>query len=209
MAVHLSHAPRRLFSTINVRPASWQLSRQAELQQKLKDGWDPAEIARSHLGVMSVSNINLAMNKLRAQRSRDVEILIELGGRLLEFETAKWGRPSHTLVSGRVISDAVYALTKLMGDVSQHDRRLQIALVLDHAVRVRVEAVKISTGDAVCILWSLSRIKPFLAGSEEKQDIEACWAELCSYLGRGDIAKRLRPAEVALLCSAISSPHSS
>ncbi|KAF4696671.1 hypothetical protein FOZ60_016681 [Perkinsus olseni] len=210
MAVHLSRAPRRLFSTINVRPASWQLSRQAELQQKLKDGCDPAEIARSHLGVMSVSNINLAMNKLRAQRSRDVEILIELGRRLLEFETAKWGRPSHTLVSGRVISDAVYALTKLMGDVSQHDRRRQIAkLVLDHAVRVRVEAVKISTGDAACILWSLSRIKPFLAGSEETQDIEACRAELCSYLGRGDIAKRLRPAEVALLCSAISSPHSS
>ncbi|KAF4667472.1 hypothetical protein FOL46_002530 [Perkinsus olseni] len=195
---------------MNIRPASWQLSRQAELQQKLKHGCDPAEIARSHLGVMSVSNINLAMNKLRAQRSRDVDVLIELGGKLLEFETAKWGRPSHILVSGRVISDAVYALTKLIGDVPQHDRRRQIAkLVLDHAVRVRVEAVKISTGDAACILWSLSRIKPFLAGSEEEQDIEACWAELCSYLGRGDIAKRLRPAEVALLCSAISSPHSS
>lgn len=147
MSIHILRPSRELLSTINIRPAAWQLTKHSELQQRLKNGCDPAEIARSHLQVMSVSNINLAMNQLRAQRelvitisrrseagalvsclgSTDVDVVIQLGSKLLEFETAKWGRPSHSLVSGRVISDAVYALTKLLADVPDRDRRRRIA----------------------------------------------------------------------------------
>ncbi|KAF4675519.1 hypothetical protein FOL47_007657 [Perkinsus chesapeaki] len=179
--------------------------------QRLKADEDPEKIARTHLDVMSVSNINLAMNKLRSNGSRDFDILMKLGNKLLEFETAKWGRPSHTLVCGRVISDAVYALTKLLTNnvvTTVFDKEGIAKLVLEHAIRVRVEAVKISTGDAACILWCLSRIRPFVPDSDDAAELKACWLELCSYMGRGDIAKKMKAAEVALLCSAVASRQS-